>query len=470
MYQIYCDNNLIYDPRIDNLQLIEPILELGVNKTGSLTFKISPTNRRYNDILKLKSEISVYQDDYWLFTGRVLNDEIGYDNIKNIECEGELAYLIDTIQRNGGTLTTGGESTDELKTLLTFYLDNHNNDVEDKKKFNVGNVHLSYLIEKDYEFDSHKTTQDCIKTLIDEFGGYIVCRHQNNQRYIDYVDNEHLNINSQIIEFGKNIVYMTQFLRGDDLATAIIPKNSSISLSDIDSFTDETIVHELGKDFIFDTEAVEKYGWIYKVIDMQDVNTEETLIKNLKKQLKYYINPSRVIELTAFDLHLLNVNVESIKIGDKIQVKSTPHGLDETMIVNTMSINMSNPEKTMVELIYEDRSDTPTMSTDKVINTEKDTNNAKTEIEKLSDNLKNQFNNYNDKFDDYDTNLDDYNTRLSDLESGLNDTISSYLNSNFDTKLNDYLTNGGTINLSGYAKEIDVNNAFSELATLLNGV
>ena len=484
MYQIYCDDILIYDPRIENLQVIEPVLGLGLNKTGSLTFKIPNTNPRYSIIEKLKSEISVYQDKEKLFVGRVLNDDILFNKTKNIECEGELAYLIDTIQRNAGTLTTGGE----LQPLINQYIDEHNQYVEDKKKFNVGNISLSYSIEKDYNFEdmNYNTTQDCFKNLIDIFGGYLMCRHENNTKYIDYVDNEHLKTNSQIIEFGKNIIDMTQFTKADDIATALIVKGSNIDLTSLGEFTDGTIQHDANSDFIYDTEAVEKYGWIFKVIELEDVSTDETLINNAKKQLKYYTKPVFRIELTAIDLHLLNVNIDSIRIGEKIRVLSPEyaHNLDEYMIVNEITINMDNPENTKVELIREDRMDLPTMTTDKISKIDNIENNVNNEIGNINDKLDNTLNNYDSKFGDYDskfgnydtkfgnydTKFDNYDTKFNDLDSNLGNNIDTYLKDNLGSAIGDYLNNGGSIDLSEYAKVTDVNNAFDELATLLNGV
>lgn len=492
MYQIYCDDVLIYDPRIENLQVIEPVLELGLNKTGSLTFQISTFNHMYNKIQKLKSEIKVYSDNELIFNGRVLNDDILFNKVKNVECEGELSYLIDTIQRNGGTLASGGT----LNDLITSYINNHNQFVEDKKKFNVGNINLSYSIEKDYDFKdfNYKTTQDCFKNLINIFGGYLVCRHENNTKYIDYIDNNNLNLNTQIIEFGKNIIDMTQFTKADDVATALIVKGSSIDLTSVGEFTEGSIKHDANSDFIYDIEAVEKYGWIFKYIQLEDVINTETLKENAIKQLNYYTKPVFSIELTAIDLHLLNVNVESIKIGDKIRVLSIPHRLDLYMIVNKITINMGNPENTKVELIHEDRIDSPTMTSDKILKIDDNLNNFNNEFTNINDKLI-DYNNeltdfdnnlinfdnkltdfdtklgdYDNKFNEYDIKTNDFNDKINNLNDNMGNTIDSYLKDNLGTAIGDYLNNGGTIDLSGYAKEDDVNNAFNELATLLNEV
>lgn len=471
MYQIYCDDILIYDPRIEQLQVIEPVLELGLNKTGSLTFKIPNNNPMYANIHKLKSEISVYQDKELLFVGRVLNDDVLFNKTKNIECEGELSYLIDTIQRNAGTLTTGGE----LNSLINLYIDEHNNLVEDKKKFTVGNINLNYTIQKDYNFEdnNYTTTQDCFKNLIDIFGGYLICRHENNTKYLDYLDNEHLKTNSQVIEFGKNIIDMIQFAKADDIATALIIKSSNIDLTTVDAFTDGTIKHDTNTDFIYDEEAVNKYGWIFKYIELEDVETDETLLGNAKKQLNYYTKPVFSIELTALDLHLLNVNIESIKIGEKIRVLSIPHGLDLYMIVNKITINMDNPENTTVELMHEDRMDLPTMTTDKIVKIDNIENNINNEIGTINDKLNNTITDYDTKLDDYDVRFDNYDAKLDDYDfkfDNLGNTIDDYLQNNLGTSIGDYLANGGNIELSEYAKIIDVNNAFNEIATLLNGV
>ena len=91
MYQIICDEYILHDPAIDDLKVISARCGLEVNKTGSLTFQIAPTHPYYDKIKKHTSQIRLYQDDRVLFSGRVLNDEITFDNIKNIECEGELA-------------------------------------------------------------------------------------------------------------------------------------------------------------------------------------------------------------------------------------------------------------------------------------------------------------------------------------------------------------------------------------------
>ena len=40
MYQVYCDGQLIHDPRLQGYQLVSPSLSLELNKTGTFTFTL----------------------------------------------------------------------------------------------------------------------------------------------------------------------------------------------------------------------------------------------------------------------------------------------------------------------------------------------------------------------------------------------------------------------------------------------
>lgn len=91
-YKVYCDDFLILDTQRSDLILFEPQLNLEVNKTGSFTFGINSSHPHYDKPKKLKSIVRVYQDEYLLFRGRVLNDSQDWYNKKQVSCEGELAF------------------------------------------------------------------------------------------------------------------------------------------------------------------------------------------------------------------------------------------------------------------------------------------------------------------------------------------------------------------------------------------
>lgn len=88
IYHVRVDGEDIYNPEDDNLLLIDPTLELELNNAGSFDFTLPPSNRFYDRIKKMQTEISVYQDDELIFIGRAISDAPDFYNRKKVECEG----------------------------------------------------------------------------------------------------------------------------------------------------------------------------------------------------------------------------------------------------------------------------------------------------------------------------------------------------------------------------------------------
>lgn len=53
-------------------------------------------------------------------------------------------------------------------------------------------------------------------------GHFKTGENENGDRYIDYLA-EYQNISGQTIEFGKNLLDITQYIKTEDVATRIIP-------------------------------------------------------------------------------------------------------------------------------------------------------------------------------------------------------------------------------------------------------
>ena len=126
MYRIYLDGELFYDPRLPEYALTGIKCDLEVNKTGTLKFTIPATHPLIGSVQKMYSELTLYQDKDWLYSGRVLSDDTDFDGNRTIECEGELSYLLDSIQRYH-------EYHDiSVKDYFTDLIAKHNADVREK--------------------------------------------------------------------------------------------------------------------------------------------------------------------------------------------------------------------------------------------------------------------------------------------------------------------------------------------------
>jgi len=339
MYRVYCDGLTLYNDKLENLKLLNPAVELEENKTGSFTFGLLPDHPCYNLINKLKSIITVHQDDYLLFRGRVLDDTIGWHKQKTVTCEGELSFLLDSIQR---PYDYSGTVAGFLELLIT----RHNEQVEASKRFAVGNVTVTdandYIVRSN--IDHTDTWTELQKKLIDLLGGYIVVRHEGKINYIDYLQDINL-LSSQAITFGRNLLDLKRIRKGADIATAVIPLGAKLRDAE-DKETDTRLTIESvnnGLDYIVDEDAQAQYGSIVKTVTFDDVTEPQNLLTKGKAHLAELVNLPETIELTAADLATVDTAFSSFHLGTQVRVTSQPHGINQLFRVSKLSISLLNP-------------------------------------------------------------------------------------------------------------------------------
>ena len=101
MYTMTIDGRPLYDPRLDDYGLENPILTQDANKIASLPFTIYPTHPEYANIYKVRSIISIYMDGSLMMKMRPLNAKLNFKNSVNYKCE-ELAARLNDIKRRPG--------------------------------------------------------------------------------------------------------------------------------------------------------------------------------------------------------------------------------------------------------------------------------------------------------------------------------------------------------------------------------
>jgi phage minor structural protein len=343
IYRVIANGEDIYNPESDDLILIDPTLELELNHAGSFTFTLPPNNRHYNDIKKMTTEISVYQDDELLFIGRAISDTPDFYNRKKIECEGALAYLNDSIQwpKKYTNLTP--------RQYLSELIEIHNAQVDDFKKFTVGKVTVNDT-ENLYRYTNYNNTLTEIKEdLTDNYGGYLFVRVVNGTKYLDYLAEMPYTCD-QTIQFGENLLDFTRNYDATQIATALIPLGKDLSQETTDDATvDNSLVNRVtiadvndGKDFIYSEEAVKNYGWIFKTQTWDDVTDKKILKTKGENYLKSVQWENLSIEAKAVDLHFIDGKKDRFRIGSEIRVVSEPHGMDTNLPLTKLTLNLSN--------------------------------------------------------------------------------------------------------------------------------
>jgi hypothetical protein len=343
MYRIYVDGNLLYVPTLakEGYAVSNPKLEVELNKAGSLQFNLPPTNVMYDDVKKLKSVITVFDEKEEIWRGRVLHDEKNFYNQKETYCEGELAFFLDSIVR---PYSYKGS----VSGLVKKYVNEHNDQVDDWKQFKLGNVTVTdpndYITRESSDYPN--SFDEMQSKLVDLLGGYLRPRLSDGVRYLDYVTDYGIT-SDQVIEFGKNLLDISEYISADEVFTVLIPLGAEQQDKDGNETGKLTISSvNGGKDYIEDKAAIALFGRIVKVQEWEDVTEAKNLLSKGKQYLADGIEMAVSLTIKAVDLHLLDVNTERIKLGDMVRVVSLPHGLDKYFLCSKISYDLVNPQNT----------------------------------------------------------------------------------------------------------------------------
>lgn len=339
-YQVYLDGNLMHSPFIDGLQIYDPVLNLAQNAISNFEFNIQIDHPYYSNIARMKSKVTVLDNNQVKFYGRVIEINDDTYKTKNIYCENELGFFIDSIQ-------SPYEYTGSITGYLTQIITTHNSQVEDDKKFSLGEVTVTdpndFITRSDTKY---LTTWETIQTrLIDLLGGYVRVRHTESGMVLDYLADFEV-LNNQAIEFGENLLTVQRSASASDIATRIIPlgaRDDDGNYLTIESVND-------GLNYLEDSEAVSLYGKITKTIEFQDV----TLPDNLKSKGQQYLNSIKnvvtSIEINAVDMAGAQVDINSFDLYAKIHVVSKFHDIDDFYLPLKLKIYLFKPESNTVTL------------------------------------------------------------------------------------------------------------------------
>lgn len=350
MYRVYCNNSPLYDLRDNDLVLISPIVKIGENTAGSFEFSILPKHPHYEEVNELTSVITAYDGDEEIFCGRVVEITKDLYNRKKVICEGELAYFNDSIQRPARYqgLTVRGY----LETLVNI----HNQQVKNQgidKTFKVGAVTVQDKNDYVYKYTNWESTLEVIKTdLLKTYGGYLRIRKENGVRYLDYLA-DYPNTNTQVIEFGSNLLDFTHDMVASDIVTAVIPLGARLEdVTEVEGLDAYLTIKDVngGVDYVYSQEAVKSYGWIFKTVKWDDVHVADNLLKKGNEYLTDIQFAQITLTVSAVDLHMLHVDMERIKVLDRIRVTSTPNGLDRFFPVSEMTIYLDKPSNNKLTL------------------------------------------------------------------------------------------------------------------------
>lgn len=352
MWHIYADGRSFFNPLDDDQIVIEPKCTLEMGKAGSAEFRLPMTNTVYDKLTELKTVIVIENDDTEIFRGRILTKEKDFNGFLSIYCEGDLSYLVDSVQKNEAYIGT-------VRNLFSKIINNHNEMVDSEKQFQIGMITVddrdivisgqSDIIEEhetdDFDYkqiainattNDWATTYDYIQNnLIQYCGGYLRTRRQNGVTYIDWLKDS-FGETDQVIRFGVNLLDLNEHLSAEDVYTVLIPLGE-------ENLTLEPLT---GSKELVDSEAVDKYGRIVRTHVFESVTEPQTLLENAARYMDTEMKVPVTITIKAVDMHMITTNIETIDIGDLVQIHSEPHGIVKKVVCTRIEYDLERPEQT----------------------------------------------------------------------------------------------------------------------------
>ena len=389
MYTIRCDNaentDILMDIRDKELIVLNPEITEEINKVPALKFQVPPENASYSKIEKLKSEIYV-SDENEIFRGRCMSEETDFYNNKTVECEGVLAYLIDT---KYPPYVHTGSVAEFVKTLLDY----HNSRVSEKQKIYLGNITVTdpnnYIRRESEEYSEiYNIIQ---QKLIEKLGGWIRIRRVNGKNYLDYLS-DYIE-SGQTARFGENILDLTRHAKAETVKTVIIPLGAKDE--ETGKRIDITSVNN-GVNYVKNDALISEYGWIEDVVTWDDVTEPENLLKKAQEYLESCQNMEITIEMSMVDGKAYGLDVSRIVPGMTVSVESEPHHLHDVFLCSSKTTNLLNPSQDKIVLGNRFETFTETINRDQQEAKEKIDNVDKTlsgEIKKAKDEFKKEIEN-----------------------------------------------------------------------------
>lgn len=366
MYQLTYDSKILFDPYMQSTAITDAKYTGKSNSVSYLDFSIAPNHPLYNTIEKDKGLVEFYSDNVLKFRGKINEIEIDDYGYKIVACNSVLQYLNHTRVRSYSTVPGDADLTapTSVEGYFQWLIDQHNLHVKDaSERFEVGVNQGAALDKNDYILrsnDNYPTTLDEINDkVLDSLGGYLFVEYKDDRNILNLYSDVH-STNSQIIDFGSNILSISYKENDDELYTVVIPRGGTPEKKEGDTKDPKPINIKNLPDNTFDTDsdivksgdcvyslsATKRYGYREYYYSNNDILDPSNLLKAAVLQLRLQMSPKVTIETKAIDLSIAYPGYEQLNIGDACRVRSARHNLDDYFMLSEMELDLNDPSQT----------------------------------------------------------------------------------------------------------------------------
>ncbi len=340
MYEVYLDGKNLYYPGDKINALTSALLETKLNESGTLNITVPPTNPLYDLFKRRMSEVTVFKDHKEIWNGEVRSEKRNLRNEKMIYSVGELSYL------NASSQPQKQYKNMTPLELWPYILAEHNSRVEERKRFEVGMVTVE-KVKYDWITNYENTLDFMRKEVCEKTNGYLRIRKENGIRYLDLVRlQDYGKTCLQPIKFGRNLLDYTSDITADEIVTVIRPLGAKLDdsvVEDLDAYTTIESVNG-GKDYIENTEAIESgIGKVWQTVHFNVLEDPSALMTAGVNWLQSKQFENMTISVSAIDLSQINVNIQSLEMGDNVRTVAKPFGMDKWNYIMEKKVDLLNP-------------------------------------------------------------------------------------------------------------------------------
>lgn len=370
-YKVLYDNQLLFDPYTDD-RITDTKLSSKLNAASYFDFTIAPTHSLYSKLAERAGEVRIYFNNLILFKGEITKIDEDFEGNYSVSCTGVLDYLTATRVRPYSTV----EGEQPLKAPSSYdgyfqwLIDQHNSNCLDSRKyFSVGVNQGNMLDKNNYIYRSSEqrptTASEIEDKILNSAGGYLFVRYQDDLNILDLYADVH-DVNTQIIDYGVNMLDFTKTTTTEGQYTAVVATgytpnppegqpDAKMKPITLEGCTDggtpysSTIV-KMG-DRVYDVEAVKRYGYHEYYVSNTDITTYDGLLYYACKTLNTLLSPAQTISVKAVELALImGDKYKHLQLGQAVRIRSKPRKVDEYLMVNSIDLDLMNPENTTFDL------------------------------------------------------------------------------------------------------------------------
>lgn len=371
--------------------LIDPKVKAEMGKAPSLEFAMDVDHPYYDALLQMKTLMRVVFAGETIFRGRVLTIDVDMMGRKQVHCEGDFAFLMDTPQ-------DGSEEKDRVLATVSVYLQrliNKHNSMcgDDDHKFILGEYpnHYSSSVQNEQKIipaaeqakqkfgnSSWNTTMDRFEDVLNTFGGYWRTRYVDDTHiYLDWFDLyfRPYDESRQRIEVANNLIDFSGSNELENIFTAVIPigkqDNKELflneywpSVSSGHAKVNYVLVPEIANLGIFSDEelnkgyhtkedyqnAINNFGMIYKTVTFENADNCDKLFSYATDWIKNnFLGSITSYDITALDIANQDPTVNPILVGDEVKVVHPSIG-EKILTAISIDYDLYNPWKTKYKI------------------------------------------------------------------------------------------------------------------------